>query len=342
MLMGIGCTRRTSGWRLSVICFLSSLSVFASDPADFEILNQSIEQVDGNWNVNFTLQNRGAVGRALDVAEIAASVEGDVSNSALPGHSHPIASFLEATSEAGPVWKDIIPSSSDDDRCREGLKLEAWLADSRRAPEGNKLLLVAPGGKVSVRLTLIHDHPFYGTYDPLLGTRLIRLRIGTQELRRKFEFQQQYTALPSYTWPEPPEERRDKEIYFSAPDSIYFSGLFGELHSYWLPERPVRYGSKVKLSFLYVIAVGSAGTSSVQISQWQDLPKSVKRLPEVALSIPLDRIGRWTKFEKTFTIDRRATHAQVGLKISSGEVGDMWVDDIKWETLSPVNRRENP
>ena len=49
--------------------------------------------------------------------------------------------------------------------------------------------------------------------------------------------------------------------------------------SYRFPERPVRYNSKLKLRFWYLIAAGTQGECRVRVSQNKDTPLAWRPLP---------------------------------------------------------------
>ena len=118
---------------------------------------------------------------------------------------------------------------------------------------------------------------------------------------------EQYLAQPRFTWPEPPEDRRDTRHAVSGPDSLHLEAHVPGHHYYRFPERPVRYGTKMRLRFSYLIAAGTEGECRLRIAQYKDTPTSWRQLEQAASERCLKTVGRWTKVEHVFTTDAEAT-----------------------------------
>jgi hypothetical protein len=194
---------------------------------------------------------------------------------------------------------------------------------------------VAPEGTARVRVRIEHLHVLYGDYDPLLGTRALELRFGTAALRDALPLdREQYQAMPRYTWPAPPEDRRDTRYFVSGPDSLHLEAHVPGNQYYRFPERPVRYATRMKLSYWYLIAGGTEGECRARVAQYKDTPSAWKVLSEGGHEQCLGTVGRWVKVERVFRTEPDATTLALDFRISGSEVGEMWIDDVRLEPLS--------
>ena len=196
-------------------------------------------------------------------------------------------------------------------------------------------LSLAPGGLVHVRLRLEHHHILYGDYDPLLANREVELNLGGATIRDLVPLDsEQYLAQPKYAWPEPPEERRDTRHAISGPDSLHLEAHVPGHHYYRFPDRPVRYGTKMRLRFWYLVAAGTEGEGRARIAQYKDTPTSWRLLNASGFERCLKTVGRWTKVEHIFTTDAEATTVALDFRIAGdADIGEMWIDDV---SLEPV------
>jgi hypothetical protein len=293
--------------------------------------------------------------------EIEVKVEGWVSNSRVASHAMPRWSSLvishghdlSATSE-------VIIASDEAHRCRDRLITLVWtedqgllnansLAQSGAKPSASQIpaviltdatsslpISLGPGAIVHVRLRLEHQHILYGDYDPLLSVRAVTLALGSAPLRDVVPLdREQYLAQPRFTWPEPPEERRDTRHAVSSPDSLHLEAHIPGHQYYRYPERPVRYNTKMRLRFWYLIAAGTEGECRVRVAQFKDTPTSWRILNSGGLEQCLKTIGRWTKVDRIVQTELEATTLTLEFKIvGETEVGEMWIDDV---SLEPVD-----
>jgi hypothetical protein len=194
---------------------------------------------------------------------------------------------------------------------------------------------LAPGGIVHVRIRLEHQHVLYGDYDPLLGIRAVELTLGGATIRDVVALDcEQYLAQPKFTWPELPEERRDPRHAVSGPDSLHLEAHVPGHHYYRFPDRPVRYATKMRLRFWYLIAAGTEGECRVRVAQYKDTPTSWRMLQSGGFEKCLKVVGRWTKVEQIFTTEPEATTLALDFRIAGDtDVGEMWIDDV---SLEPV------
>lgn len=351
--------------------------------------SRTIAQDQGAWVIDYRLRNTGTTGVIIAPEEIAARVEGWVSNSRVPSHATPRRSTLAV--EHGPDLTaacDVIKADDDARRCRERLVVSAWAEDlcpcrSRAAcgekarqavpstgpgpvigaacdrdpghgrkpgpdprpvpqampgpagPTAGLPMSIAPGGLVHVRLRLEHQHVLYGEYDPLLAMRRVELRLGGSTVRDVVPLdREQYLAQPRYTWPEPPVERRDTHHALSGPDSLHLEAHVPGHHYYRYPDRPVRYGTPMRLRFSYLVAAGTEGECRVRVAQYKDTPTSWRMLNHAGFEKCLNVVGRWKRVERVFTTDAEATTLALDFSIAGdSDVGEMWIDDV---SLEPV------
>jgi hypothetical protein len=326
------------------------------------LLERSIVQDQGSWQVDYRLRYEGASGVIVTPNEILAKVEGWVSNSRVSSHALPRWSALVISGPAGPsTTTEVIASADEAQRCRERVVLLVWTGDAEAPPapaakpstgsgtgtgsgsgsgigagERPTILSIAPGAMVRVRLRLEHQHFLYGDYDPLLGLRTVELHLGAATLGDPVVpmDREQYLAQPKSTWPVPPEDRRDTRHYVSAPDSLHLEAHIPGNQYYRFPERPVRYGTKMRLRFWYLIAAGTEGECRARVAQYKDTPTAWKVLTDGAHEEVLTTVGRWVKVERIFRTEPEATTLALDFRISGGaEVGEMWIDDV---SLEPV------
>ena len=139
--------------------------------------------------------------------------------------------------------------------------------------------------------------------------------------------------MPRYTWPAPPDDRRDTRYFVSAPDSLHLEAHVPGNQYYRFPERPVRYGTRMKLSYWYLIAQGTEGECRARVAQYKDTPSAWKVLADGGHEECLNTVGRWVKVEHVFRTENDATTLALDFRITGAEVGEMWIDDVR---LDPV------
>ena len=248
--------------------------------------------------------------------------------------------------------------SEDPDPCRPvaGAAVPRLPGDPRPAPAGERAagartgsgresgpagataglpLSLPPGGLVHVRIRLEHQHVLYGDYDPLLGIRAVEITLGGATVRDVVPLDcEQYLAQPKFTWPEPPEERRDTRHSVTGPDSLHLEAHVPGHHYYRFPDRPVRYATKMRLRFWYLIAAGTEGECRVRVAQYKDTPTSWRMLQSGGFEKCLKVVGRWTKVEQIFTTEPEATTLALDFRIAGdADVGEMWVDEVGLEPV---------
>ncbi len=120
----------------------------------------------------------------------------------------------------------------------------------------------------------------------------------------------------------------------SGPDSLHLESHVPGHHYYRYPDRPVRYGTPMRLRFSYLIAAGTEGECGVRVAQYKDTPTSWRMLNHAGFEKCLNVVGRWTRVERVFTTDVEATTLALDFRIAGdSDVGEMWIDDV---SLEPV------
>ena len=343
---------------LTIVLALMASSAMGSEPAEpLRLVDRIVTQDQGAWVIDYRLRRIGQIGVVATPEEIAVKVEGWVSNSRAASHAVPRWSTLTAASKPDlTAVSEVIPSADESIRCRERLSVAVWTdnhlpaaivhelpADhaSPRPVDGDALppvhapLSLAPGSIVHVRLRLDHQHILQGDYDPLLGARSVEITLGGAMVRDLVSLDhEQYLAFPRFSWPEPPEERRDTHHAHSGPDSLHIEAHIPGRQFYRYPERPVRHGARMRLQFWYLIAEGTEGECRVRLAQIKDTPISYRMLSHGAVEDCLKTVGRWTKFDRVVQIENEATKITLEFKITGdAEIGEMWIDDVKFEPL---------
>ena len=324
------------------------------------LVGRTITQNQGAWIVDYRLRNTSYTGVIITPEEFKLKVEGWVSNSRVASHAIPRWSSLIAMPHVDPtVCSDVIARAEELYRCRERLAI-SLLAEDRSQSDFNCALKsddslraatipasalpvvqllplsLGPGHVLRLRLRIDHQHILYGDYDPLLGVRTVELTFGLSVVRDVLPLdREQYLAQPKYTWPDPPTERRDTRCFVSAPDSLHLEADVQGHQNYRYEERPVRYNSKMRLRFWYLIAAGTEGDCRIHVSQNKDTPLAWRQLHEAGFEEQLETIGRWTKYDRIIQTEPEATRLILEFRIlGERDIGEMWIDDV---TLEPVD-----
>lgn len=333
------------GWIL-LGALLPAMSTTAEDGGSLSTPNRvtlerrSARQDHGAWVVDYRLRNETPTGLVVTPAEIEVKSEGWVSNSRVPGHSVPrkVAVSVRPVEKAG-ADGDVIPAAEDASRCRERVSLAVWSDDrapdpSARPNETLDPISLAPGATGLVRLRFAHQHVVLGDYDPLLGVRTVSVRIGEETFHDEIPLDVEAAAHPKVSWPEPPEERRDPRYFVSGPDSLHLEAHIPGRQYYRYPDRPVRRGARMRLTFWYLVAHGTLGEPRVRLTQYKDTPTSNRVIPGGGVDQELTAVGRWTRVEKVVRMAPEATTAALDFRISSdANLGEMWIDDVALEPL---------
>jgi len=327
-------------------------------PSPLTLLRRTIRQDQGAWVVDYRFKNTGPTDLVVSPDEVMAKVEGWVSNSRIAAHSLPRWSSIAVAKGTSRLTgeNDLITASEEAKRCKERLIVSIWpdepegcdacpsmteplpanlkahKVSTKANPSAVKL---AAGASMRVRLRLEHQHVVYGDYDPLLGPRTVELTVGGSDVRDVVSLdREQYLAQPRITWPEIPEERRDLNRFLSGPDSLHLEAHIPGQQYWRVPQLPVRYDTKMRLRFWYLIAEGTEGDCRLRLTQIRDTPISLRSLSRGDFEQCLKVVGRWTKVERIIRTDPEATHVALEFGIwNDSFIGEMWVDNVSLEPL---------
>jgi hypothetical protein len=288
------------------------------------------------WRVDYLLRLDGPTGLVVTPDDVAAEVQGWVSNSRVASHARPRRSSLVLVGPSAlSATADVIESADETRRCRERATLQVWAGDEAAPTATPPLLGLAPGATVHVRLLLEHQHFLFGPFDPLLGPRTLVLRLGTASFRDILPLDREpcLVQAPS-TWGTPPADRLDAGQFVTPPDSLHLEAHVPGNHIYHFPEQPVRYGTRMRLRFWYLIAPGTEEPCRARIAQFRDAPNSYKALTEGAIEESLPVIGRWSYVERIFRTEPEATTLRLDFRIlGDAEIGECWIDDVALEPI---------
>jgi hypothetical protein len=235
----------------------------------------------------------------------------------------------------------VISHANERQRCRERVSLGLSAGDRPVTdPMPSKInflpMRVAPGQTIWLYLSFDHEHFLYGTYDPLLGERRVDVQIGPCRLVDNIPLQSEQPVAPAVALSVPPKERMDSRQFRSAPDSLYLAADVPGYQYFRFDDMPVRFGTRLKLSFWYLIAVGTEGTCHARVMEYQDTPNAWYRLDggfDELLSVQ----GRWRRFEQILTTRRETTTMALDFRIVGANVGEIWIDEIQ---LTPLGSEE--
>lgn len=341
-----------------MVCSSSLLAVEVKrSSSSLTIVNRSVSQDQGAWVVDYRLRYTGKTGVVITPEDLAIRADGWVSNSRVLSHGLPRWSSLVISHKLDlSTVSDVITTAEETERCRERLKV-AVEPEYDRSPiftrhtvpnaQGEQNLKtepamppafsLGPDAILRVRLRFEHDHILYGEYDPLLSMRSVTLGIGSAMVNDLIPLdREQYKAQPRFNWSEPPEERRDTRYAVSGPDSLHLEAHVPGHQSYRFIERPVRYGTKMRLRFWYLIAAGTEGDCKIRLAQCKETPVTWRMLHSGQFEKCLKTVGRWTKVERVIQIEAEATKVNLEFTIvGDSEVGEMWIDDVSLEPISP-------
>ena len=149
--------------------------------------------------------------------------------------------------------------------------LSVWTDEGPPAEsDTSSLLSLAPVTVVHARLRLEHQHILYGDYDPLLGIQTIELALAEPAFAIRFRLIESTTSRsPGIPGPSLPTTVVILRHFVSAPDSLHLEAHMPGHQYYRYPERPVRYGSRLRLRFWYLIAAGTEGECRVRLGTVQ-------------------------------------------------------------------------
>ncbi len=338
-------------------------STFAGDPpreaAPWAVVGRAISQGRATgryWLIDYSLRNTSNQPQTIKPEAVAMKLEGYVSNSKVSSHACPRRTTVTVSGSSGlSACADVIPSGDDSRRCRENAVLQVWPAEKGENPpepiakaltrivtlDEQPTWTIAPGGILRARLRLEHDHFLYGPYDALLGPRDLEFKLGKSTIRDVLPLDREgkLPRMAQNPWPaagDPPPDRLDNRVFVSAPHSLHLEAHIPGNQSYRYRDCPVRYSTRMRLRYWYLIAPGTEGDCKSRIVQYKDAP-AWKILSDGDVEQMLTVTGRWTRVERIFRTESEATSVTLEFRLL-GDVGEMWIDDV---SLEPVDEDDD-
>lgn len=294
---------------------------------------RAISQIQNTWHVRYHLTYRGASPVELNAADIDVAYDSWVSNSSTPPHIMPRWSQTNfSLAETNTVQTMVIASSNDRLRCREQISI-AFSTDNQpeEKPFKGRLYFIplhlVPNKSFWCYLRLEHEHFLYGTYDPLLGTRHLIVRLGAHRLFDELVLDDVNSTQPKILLSVIPKDRLDERQFHSAPDSLLVAADVPGLQYFRFDDVNVRYESTFVLSFWYLVALDTESICHARVIEYQDTPNAWYRL-DAGFDELLIVTGQWRKFERSFTLTNRTTTIAIDFRIIGANVGEMWIDDV--------------
>jgi hypothetical protein len=312
-----------------------------SDPSSHRLtlLDRQISQQGSRWLVRYQIRYDGPDALELAASDLQVDYDAWVSNSRSKPHTSPRRSQTRfSISESSAVQTTVISNTNERQRCRERISLAVSCGEKPLAePVAGKMNLlpirVASGQFVWLYFSFEHEHFLYGNYDPLFGERKLDIQLGPCRLIDSLVLDtEQSCTIPPVKLSNPPKERLDNRQFRSGPDSLYLAADVPGYQYFRFDDMPVRYGTRFKLSFWYLVAVGTEGSCHTRVMEYQDTPNAWYRL-DGGFDEPMAARGRWRQFEHTFTTRDETTTMALDFRIVGANVGEMWIDDIE---LSPL------
>lgn len=322
-------------------CLAGGDAVGIAEPVSHSlvVVHRHISQTNSRWFVRYQLRYDGGVDLALNAGDIALDYLATLANSACKPHAIPRRCELHlALADSTQAHSTVIAQSNDRARCRERLAIGfSTGTEPLDEPPSNKAaylpLELSRGQVFWLYFNFEHDHFLYGAYDPLLGVRTIELTLGPARFRDTIELKSELNpARPRVRLSNPATERLDSHQFRTAPDSLYLAADIPGYQYFRFDDIPVRYGTPIRVSFWYLVAVGTEGTCHIRMMEYQDTPNAWQRL-DGGFDSTLTGQGRWKRFEQTFTVRDDATTIALDFRILGANVGELWIDDMQVEAL---------
>lgn len=299
------------------------------------LLDRQISQESGGWKIVYKIKYCDEEKIELLGPDIDLEYDAWVSNSSCPPHTIPKKSAVKINlAEINSTQTTIIASSNDRNRCRERISI-AFSLNLEEEPFKNRIywipLKLTPQKEFWCYLKIEHEHFLYGTYDPLLGERDLKIRFGGFYFIDNLPLDEEYyPAQAKIQLNKVPEERLDDRQFRSAPNSLFLAADIPGLQYFRFDDLPIKYSSQLKISFYYLIAHGTEGACQARVIEYQDTPNAWYRL-EGGFDEQLTIDGRWRKFEQTFRLRNDTTTIALDFRIIGANIGEMWIDDVSIE-----------
>lgn len=336
---------------------LLSEAIPPETPPRLVVTERRVSARGSDWKITYRLRYTGDLPLQVREKDVFFEYEAVLSNARCPSHGFPkpVSLTLEGSNPlSGSV--ELIGGNHAAGRCREIVSVQVdteW--DERPAPQERLPVLqvaagransnhlakpqieLRPGMSLSMTVDLKHEHRVCRNRDPLLGTRRLRLRLGSATLEDEVKLDRvhEFTNLQMPVL-KPDNSRCDHEYYHSRPASLHLHEGRPRDRSYRFASIPVCHGSTISISFWYCVAPGSEAVCRVRAAEYHDHANGWTRLGD-SFDEALPALGKWARFERQLTIRADTTTLSIDFRFEDGQPGEAWIDDLEVSPLAPVD-----
>ena len=310
---------------MNALALLLTTALTANNP--FAIEKIDISQEHSSVIISFSVTYHGQSTLILKPEKIEVTYEAEVANSRLPNHAFCLTTRSKFFLSEKGVAPLIHHFNQNKNECREIISGRINLA------------AVQPNEKFQITFTIEHDHFLYNI-DPLLGGRKFQIKISDWEISGEavFDSPDEKLKIKPVTLSYIPKGHLDERYSFSNKPSLYLAADIPGCQCFRFGDIPTTYDAKFKVSFYYLIALGTEGECRARVMEYQDRPGLWKKIDDGGFDELLEfKIG-WQKFEKEFQTTKDTTTMALDFRIAGAEIGEMWISDIKFEPV--ISKKE--
>lgn len=257
----------------------------------------TVQQEGGTWKMTFQSSS----------VPLAAIVDGDVSNSRLPGFSHPVVSVATWPIQSRLVWpfRHVM---------RENLNLK-W--------------------DRGYTLSLSHNYTHNAQFEPMLGNRFLSAKCDKTFVMAFVDLSMADNQTPDFELAPVPEDYVDTQQFLTAPSSMVLD--CETVGSFRFPEVPVRSNERYRVTFRYRALNGSPPLRFT-MTQYHEGDVGWIVLHESYIDQEIRQSTLWRTHEMTVKINPKANTMALSFRMI-GDFGTCWIDDIKVE---PFHSQKKP
>ena len=285
--------------------------------------SREVRQDKGTWVVSYKLRSPFGEEAFVRRSDVVMTLAGTASNSAVPGDGvcrefRIIAS--DAEKSPGNFGRHAIHLDESDARsCRMAIRVEMGDKDAA---------VISPGRDLDLRIFFEHNHFVYGIWEPILGNWSLGVDMGEFQFRDRLKLDMAERARPDLAI-NVGEGSRDETYSKSAVNSVYFASHDPCKNNVSVNNIPVRYGTKLRFSFRYLVAVGTEGEPCVELRQETDVGNMWKRIYDADMTIVLTTVGKWHEYSGIINVDGSGSLLDVRFRLASSDVGEVWISDLQ-------------
>ena len=323
--------------------FSAMMAIGLSPMESVAIIDRDVSRNGSSWLVRYQLQYLGASPVKITADDITVSYEAWVSNSHCKPHTVARKSRVTFNLARGNrALTTVIANKKESQQCKEYITCSLAMGDQPPpidvVSETDFLsVTLQPQQIFWLCLSIKHHHFLYGKYDALMGRREISVNFGFAKFSDVLEMNDEHhdSDLLGVLSALPPE-RLDAAQFHSPPDSLLITIADDSLQDFRFDDMPVRYDTKIKLTFWYLIAYRNSGECRVRLMQYQDGDGACYRLDDL-LDENLKISSGWQYFEKILTTGNKTNTVALDFRIIYAKEATFWIDDV---SLTPVSQKK--